>query len=82
MATSVPAGVLPGTQDDGDRLAGGRLVEVDRQEAAAVVVGVEQRELLAAVNAILGIVDVEHDPLRHVVETVAEQRDQSPPSCA
>ena len=34
---------LAGAQDDRHRLAGGRLVDVDRQEAAAVVVGVEQR---------------------------------------
>ena len=37
--------------------------------------GVEQRELLVAVDPVLGIVDVEHDPLRHLVEAVAEQLD-------
>ena len=37
--------------------------------------GMEQRQLLAAVNPIFGIVDVEHDPPRHVVEAVAEQLD-------
>ncbi len=37
--------------------------------------GMEQRQLLAAVNPILGIVDVEHDPPRHLVEAVAEQLD-------
>jgi hypothetical protein len=35
----------------------------------------EQRKLLAAVNPILGVVDVEHDPARHLGETVAEQLD-------
>jgi hypothetical protein len=48
---------------------------LDRQEAAAVVVGVEQRELLAAVDRIAGVIDVEHDPPRHLGEAVAEQLD-------
>ena len=46
---------------------------MDRQEAAAVVVVVEQRELLPAVHPVLGVVDVEHDPPRHLLEAVAEQ---------
>ena len=45
-----PVRRLAGAQDDRDRLAGRRLVDVDRQKAAAVVIGVEQRQLLAAVN--------------------------------
>jgi len=48
---------------------------VDRQEAAAVVIGVEQRQLLAAVDPILSIVDVEHEASRHFGEAVAEQLD-------
>src|SRR3546814_19264484 len=47
---------LAGAQDDGDRLARRGLVDVDRLEAAAVVVGVEQRELLRTVDAVLGVV--------------------------
>lgn len=39
------------------RIAGGDLVNVDRQEAAAVMVGMEQRELLPAMDEILGAVD-------------------------
>ncbi len=74
-ATSAPSGVLPGRRMIADRLAGRRLVDVDRQEAAAVVVGVEQRELLAAVNPVLGVVDVEHDAPGHLLEAVAEQLD-------
>ena len=35
----------------------------------------EQRQLLLAVNPILGVVDVEHDPPRHLSEAVAEQVD-------
>jgi hypothetical protein len=50
------------------------LVDVDRQEAT-VVRGVEQRELLAAVNPVLGVVAVQHDPPRHLREAVAEQLD-------
>ena len=37
--------------------------------------GVEQRQLLAAVNLVLGIVDVEHEASRHLGEAVAEQLD-------
>jgi hypothetical protein len=48
---------------------------MDRQKAALVMVGVEQRELLPAVRRIAGVVDVEHDPLRHLLEAVAEQLD-------
>jgi hypothetical protein len=48
---------------------------VDRQEAPLVVVGVEQRELLVAVRWVAGVVDVEHDAVRHLLEAVAEQLD-------
>ena len=48
---------------------------MDRLKAAAVVIGVEQRQLLAAVDPVLGVVDVEHDATRHLLETVAEQLD-------
>ena len=56
-----PVRGLAGAQDHRHRLARDHLVEVDRQEAAAVVVGVEQREFLATVDAVRGVVDVEHD---------------------
>jgi len=62
-------------QDDGHRLAAAGLVDVDRQKAAAVVVGMEQGQLLTAVNPILGIVDVEHDPARHLVKAITEEPD-------
>ena len=45
-----PVRGLAGAQDHRHRLAGDRLVDVDRQEAALVVVGVEERELLVAVD--------------------------------
>ena len=70
-----PVRRLAGAQDDRHRLAGGRLVDVDRLKAAAVVIGVEQRELLAAVDPVLGVVDIEQDAPRHLLEAVAEQLD-------
>ena len=70
-----PVGRLARAQDHRDRLAARGLVDMDRQEAAAVVVGMEQRQLLLAVNPVLGVVDVEHDPARHLREAVAEQLD-------
>ena len=62
--TSTPPGVLPGPQDDrhGPALLG--VVDVDRQEAALVIMSVEQRELLMAVDDIAGIIDVERDGCR------------------
>ena len=44
-----------------------------RHKAAAVVVGMEQRQLLLAMLPVLGVVDVEHDPARHLREAVAER---------
>ncbi len=38
--------------------------------------GVEEGELLAPVDPVRGVVDVEHDPARHLGEAVAEQLDQ------
>jgi hypothetical protein len=50
-------------------------LNVDRHETPAVVGGVPQRELLAAVHLVLGVVDVEQDTARHSIEAVAEQLD-------
>ena len=48
-------------------MATGRLrvgiVDVDRQKAALIVVGIEERQLLVAVNHVDRVVDVEHDRL-------------------
>ena len=57
-------GRLAGAQQHGDRPARRRVLDVDRQEAALVVMGVEQRELLMAVNDIHRVVDVERHRLR------------------
>ncbi len=59
---SRPAGVLRFAQDHRHRLAAaGSFVDVDRQEAAFVVVRVEQRQLLVTVHGIEGVVDIERD---------------------
>ncbi len=57
---------LAGAQQHRDRTAGRRVIDVDRQEAALVVMGVEQRELLMAVNDIHRVVDVERHRLRRL----------------
>jgi len=70
-----PVGGLAGAQDHGNRLAARRFVNVDRQKAAAVVMRVPQRQLLAAVHPVLGVVNIEQDAPRHLVEAVAKQLD-------
>ena len=52
------------------------MVDVDGQEAAGVVMGVEERQLLVAVHRIAGIVDVEGDGGGRGWEAVAEDVDQ------
>ena len=68
-------GGLAGAKDHRHRLAGRCLVDVDREEAVAVVVGIEQGQLLAAVHPIKGVIDVEQDAPRDLREAVAEQLD-------
>ena len=45
----------------------------DRLEPVFVIVGIEQPQLLAAVHGVEGVVDVEHDPPRHLPEGRAVQ---------
>lgn len=52
---------LAGTQDHGAGPAGGGVIDVDRQEAALVTTGIEERELLMAVNDFHRFVDIEGD---------------------
>ncbi len=60
MATDfVPGRRLAGPQQDGDRARGGDVVDVDRHEAALVVMRVEQGQLLMAVRDVDGVVDVQ-----------------------
>ena len=69
-AISSPDGRLPGLNSD--RIAyRARLEDVDRLEASAPRVGLEQRQLLLAVHQVVGVVDVEHDRCRQA--GVAEQ---------
>ena len=55
---------LAGAQDDGDRSAAFGVVDVDRQKAMFVIVGVEQLELLMTVHHVYRVVDVERDRAR------------------
>jgi hypothetical protein len=62
MGTHLDAARRPaGPQDDRDGPARLRVIDVDRQEAAFVIMSVEQRELLVAVGDIAGVVDVQGD---------------------
>ena len=62
--TSTPPGVLPGRSTDRHGPALLRVIDVDRQEAAFIVMSVEQRELLMAVDDIAGVVNIECDRCR------------------
>ena len=52
---------LAGAQHDRDGTRALGVIDVDRQKAALVVVGVEERELLMPVHDIAGVVDIEND---------------------
>lgn len=64
------------TEQHRHRPAGGGLIDVDRQEAVAVVVAIEQRELLPAMRHVAGLVQVQGDRLGWLREAGAEQVDQ------
>ena len=66
---------MPGRKQRQDRLAGVALEDVDRLEAVAAGMGVEQRQLLAAVHEVVGVVDVEHDRGGRLVVAAAEEVD-------
>ena len=55
---------LAGAQHDRDGTALLGVIDMDRQKAALVIMGVEQRELLMAVHDIAGVVDIESDARR------------------
>jgi len=76
VLTSRPAGVLRGAQDHHHRLAALHVIDVDRQEAALLVVTVPERQLLAAVHDVQRVVDVEHDLVRRRRKRGAELVDQ------
>jgi hypothetical protein len=65
MAADLRAGRrLAGPQQHRYRAGGGGVVDMDRQKAALVVMGVEERKLLVAMDDIEGVVDVERDRRR------------------
>ncbi len=49
---------------------------MDGLEAIVVVMGIEQRELLSAMDPVGVIVDIEHDARRHRIEAVTERINQ------
>ena len=55
---------LAGSQNDRDRPAGGGVIDVDRQEAALIIMSVEQRKLLMPVHHVERIVDVQRNRSR------------------
>ncbi len=68
---------LARSQERQDRLARSRLEDVDRLEACAARVGVEQRQLLLAVHHVVGVVDVERDRRWRAGVAAAEQIDEA-----
>ena len=72
-------GPIARAQKRENRLVRGCLVDVDGLEALVVIMRVEQRQLLAPVDGIAGIVDIENDALRHPLEAGAKQVDQGKP---
>jgi len=56
-------GCLARAQQHRHRLAAFDMIDVDGQEAAGVVMSIEQRELLCPLHRIAGVVDVERDGL-------------------
>ena len=67
---------LARAQENRHRLAALHMIDVDGEEAARVVVGVEQRELLVAVHGIAGVVDIQRDGGRWGREAAAKEIDQ------
>src|SRR5690606_8549724 len=66
---------LAGTQERQHRLAREAVENQDRLEAGAVVMRIEQRQLLLAVHGIVRVVDVEHDARRRAGEAAAVEID-------
>ena len=69
-----PGGAAGGAQQGGDGAALA-VEDDDRLEAAFILVGVEQAQLLAAMDGIEGVVDVECDAAWHLAEAVAVETD-------
>src|SRR5271163_2947941 len=52
---------LSRAQDGQHAMAGVRVMDMDRQEAPLIVMGIEQRQLLMAMHSVCGVVDIERD---------------------
>ena len=70
---------LAGAQQRHYRLARGRLEDVDGLETILVIMGVEQRQLLAAVDGVVGVVDIENNAFRHTGKAGTKQIDHLEP---
>src|SRR5208337_2657103 len=64
---------LPGAQDCQYAMTGAGIIDMDRQEALLIVMRIEQRQLLMAMDGVCGIVDIERDRLGRSPETLAPQ---------
>ena len=82
-------GGLAGTQDHQHRPARCRIVDMDRQKAALIIVGVPMRQLLVAVHNVDRIIDIQHHrprrlrvaPAPDVDECVSEADDLAQRRC-
>ena len=62
MGANLDAGRrLARPQHERDGTAAFGVIDMDRQKAALVIMGVEQRQLLVAVHDIAGVVDIENE---------------------
>ncbi len=66
---------LAGPQQRQNRLAGGCLEDVDGLEDVLIIMGIEKRQLLAAMSDVRGVVDIENNACRNGREAIAEQID-------
>ena len=69
---------LPRPQDSHDAMAGGCVIDMDRQEAPLIVVRIEQRQLLMAMHGVCAVVDIERDRLGRAPVTLAPQVHHGP----
>ena len=67
---------LAGTDQRQHGLARSGLEDLDRLETGGADMRIEEREFLLAVRGIVGVVDIEHDVLRHTLPALAEQVDE------
>ena len=54
-------------------MAGVRVIDMDRQKAPLIIMGVEQRQLLMTMHGVGGVVDIKRDRLGRTSVTLAPQ---------